>query len=365
MIVGIDAFNLRAGGGITHLAAVLAEVDPTEHGFQRIVVWGCENTLRFVEDRPWLSKRRIKSLEGNALNRFLWHIFSLKSAAKSERCDIVFSPGGIVANNFKPNVTMCRNMLPFDAIERKRFSFGWTFIKLALVRYFQIYAFRRSAGVIYLNDYARREAGAQVGKTRGLVATISHGVRMPKLTKIRVSPRLRGPTSLLYVSTVSPYKHQSTVIQAVKNLTDRGFDFTLDIVGGDGGSLEHLLDLKAEVDPDSIFLRYHGEIDPIELQKFYSSADIAIFASSCENMPNILIEKMSYGLPIICSNKEPMTDILKDAGEYFGVGDVADLERKLEFVATSINRRDEMGRRARELCASYSWADCARLTFKF
>ena len=81
---------------------------------------------------------------------------------------------------------------------------------------------------------------------------------MPKLTKIRAVQWPRGPTSLLYVSQSVLIHH--TVIQAVKNLTDRGFDY-IDIVGGDGGSLEHLLDLKVEVDP-IVFFWYRGETNP-------------------------------------------------------------------------------------------------------
>ena len=54
-----------------------------------------------------------------------------------------------------------------------------------------------------------------------------------------------------------------------------------------------------------------------KIQRYYKKNDIGVFASSCENMPNILIEMMSSKLPIACSNMGPMREILKDGGMYF------------------------------------------------
>ena len=45
---------------------------------------------------------------------------------------------------------------------------------------------------------------------------------------------------------------------------------------------------------------------------WFTSCFTFIFASTCENMPNILIEGMSSGLPILCSNYLPMPEFLKD-----------------------------------------------------
>ena len=54
-----------------------------------------------------------------------------------------------------------------------------------------------------------------------------------------------------------------------------------------------------------------------ELHSEYKDADLGVFASSCENLPIILIEKMASGLPIACSNKGPMPEVLGSAGVYF------------------------------------------------
>jgi len=61
--LGIDATNLRGGGGVTHLAELLRAVQTAEYGISHIVVWGGTVTLKTLEDQPWLSKRNPPALE--------------------------------------------------------------------------------------------------------------------------------------------------------------------------------------------------------------------------------------------------------------------------------------------------------------
>ena len=68
--------------------------------------------------------------------------------------------------------------------------------------------------------------------------------------------------------------------------------------------LEHLTELE-------------GQNDPAALPEHLREAELFVFASSCENLPNILIEGMAAGLPIACSRRPPMPEVLGDAGESF------------------------------------------------
>ena len=57
--LGIDATNIRDGGGVTHLVELLSAARPEVHGIERIVVWGSIATLTTLEDRPWLAKIKL------------------------------------------------------------------------------------------------------------------------------------------------------------------------------------------------------------------------------------------------------------------------------------------------------------------
>ena len=45
MRLGIDASNIRAGGGVTHLVELLRAVDRLAYGFSQVIVWGGQGTL--------------------------------------------------------------------------------------------------------------------------------------------------------------------------------------------------------------------------------------------------------------------------------------------------------------------------------
>ena len=71
LVVGIDASNLRAGGGVTHLVELLRAASPSPQGFTKVVVWASQATLARIEDRPWLVKRSNPVMEGHYLRRAL------------------------------------------------------------------------------------------------------------------------------------------------------------------------------------------------------------------------------------------------------------------------------------------------------
>jgi glycosyltransferase involved in cell wall biosynthesis len=113
------------------------------------------------------------------------------------------------------------------------------------------------------------------------------------------------------------------------------------------------------------FVRYLGEVRFDDVHRCYRQCDVFVFASSCENMPNILVEAMSSGLPIACTRRGPMPEILGDAGVYFDPEEVDDIAAAIRRLADDATLRFDLGARAYELSKAYSWDRCARATFGF
>ena len=129
--LAIDATNLRRGGGVTHLIELLRSANPKIHNFERIVIWGPANSLKLIDDKPWLVKHNPPALERGLLHRTIWQSFCLSKAAREEGCSVMFVPGGSYAGSFFPVVTMSQNLLPFEISELKRF--GWSFLSFKLL----------------------------------------------------------------------------------------------------------------------------------------------------------------------------------------------------------------------------------------
>ena len=369
--LAIDATNLRIGGGVTHLVELLRSANPKIHNFERIVIWGPANSLKLIDDKPWLVKHNPPALERGLLHRTLWQTFRLSKAAREEGCSVMFVPGGSYAGSFFPVITMSQNLLPFEISELIRF--GWSFLsfKLLLLRFTQSRSFIKSDGVIFLTEYARRRVESATGRLRGQTSIVSHGLNnrfsnVPKPQKKISEYNSTNPYRLLYVSIIDQYKHQWHVVEAVSILRTKGFPIKLDLVGPAYKPALHRLNVKiGSVDKERIWVNYHGAVPFEELHHKYAQADLGLFASSCENMPNILLETMAAGLPIACSNKGPMPEMLKESGIYFNPEQPEDIANALYKMITSPTLRAKLAEESYLESQKYSWKRCADETFSF
>jgi len=370
MILGIDASNIRAGGGLTHLAELLRVAEPLAHGFTRVIVWAGITTLTKIEDREWLSKVVAPLLGGGLPYRIFWQCFRLRKLAQQACCDVLFVPGGSDCSGFCPMVTMSQNLLPFEWREMRRYGRSLYTLKFLFLRWTQSRSFRKADGVIFLTKYARDAVLKVTGSLRGKSAIIPHGVNRrfsmpPRLQRLHADFSEASPCRVLYVSIVSPYKHHWQVANAVARLRAEGVPVVLELVGPPAEGLTLLKETLDRVDPDGSFITYRGAVPYEKLDEFYGRADIGVFASSCENMPNILLEGMSAGLPMACSRMGPMPEVLGDAGVYFDPENSSDIARALRELIDSRDLRVRLAQMAFERAQIFSWQRCAEETFAF
>ena len=370
MQLGIDASSVRRGGGFTHLTELLEVARPAEHGIRRVFVWGSRELLRRLPGRGWLEVVHEPMLDGPLPVRILWQQTRLARLAKKAACDLLFVPGGTYLGDFRPFVTMSRNMLPFEFSQVRLYGVSPRALRFLLLRLSQSRTIRNADGTIFLNDYARERVVGEAPKLNGPDVIIPHGVSVrfraaPKRQKKLSDYSRSEPFRLLYVSTVDAYKHQWNVAEAVSKLARQGVPVALELVGhAHPPSLKRLQRVVRRLGAES-YIHYRGPVPYAELPAVYARSDAFIFASSCENLPNILLEAMAAGLPIACSNKGPMPKILGDGGAYFDPNDPEEIAAALHHLITSPGAREKYSAAAYERVGRYTWERCADETFSF
>ena len=370
-VLGIDAANIRAGGGLTHLIEVLRVARPGAHGFSRVVIWATPSTLRAIEDREWLVKRDSPALRGGTLRRTLWQAFQLSRAARAEGCDVLLIPGGSFVGSFRPFVAICQNLLPFESGEARRYGWSTMRLKLAVLKFVQSSTFRRADGLVTLSNYSRRLLIGSVQPGTTLETVIPHGVH-DRFMRARRPQRPLGsytnerPYRFLYVSIVDEYKHQWNVALAVAELRAAGLPVAIDLVGpAYAPALIRLRRVLAKVDPEEKVIRYVGPMPHNEVENCYAQADALVFASSCEAFALILLEAMASALPIACSQRSSMPEVVGDAGVYFDPERPESIHSALLEMLNVPADREQMSRRAVERARLMSWEQTADATFAF
>jgi glycosyltransferase involved in cell wall biosynthesis len=369
MRIVIDGSNLRAGGGVTHLLALLAAADPARHGIRAVDVWSGRATLDRLPARPWITPRHHPALDRSLAERLLWQRLELPRHTAGA---LLFAPGGATASPVRPRVVMCRNMLPFDAVERGRFGFSATRARLELLRVAQARQFTHADGVIFLTRFARDHVLPQLARPPRRHTIIPHGVDAsmrlaPRPSRPRAALTDADPLRLLYVSTVSPYKHFATVADAVHTVRSEGAPLAIEFVGpaDDAAAARALSARIARYDPTGAYMVWRGGLPHAEVAERYRQAEGFVYASSCENLPNILVEAMAAGLAIATSARGPMPEVAGDAALFFDPESAPTLARRLRELVASDELRSSLAQRAFERAADFRWDRCADETFAF
>ena len=324
MNIGIDASNIRTGGGRKHLENFITNALILDNNLKFTIVSNqiINGSFDDIENVKCISN---KLLNINNITSFLSQLIYSKKYFNENKCDIVFVPGGIFLSSFRPYISMSQNMLPFDYEEILKFNILKR-IKFLLIKKFQIYTFKRSVGIIFLTQYAQKTI-LKSSKFDKKSIIIPHGViqRESNLYKFK-----NKPFEILYVSDFLPYKNQYKVVKSISTLIKNGYDIQLKLIGKvDKYQLNKINQLKYKNKQLINRINILGHIPNQNIIKHYKKCSIFLFASTCENLPFILLEAMSFGLPILTTNKKPMQDIVYDGGVIFDINNPKSLERTI------------------------------------
>ena len=137
------------------------------------------------------------------------------------------------------------------------------------------------------------------------IKIIPNPVLLPKNRKENVS---KNAIKFVSVGRLALQKDHSTLIQAFSKIVDQYPEVTLTIYG-EGPERERLEHLIAHLNLDGK-VKLPGVVD--EMHKILREADLFIFPSRFEALPNALCEAMAVGLPVIASNCSGNIDIIRD-----------------------------------------------------
>jgi glycosyltransferase involved in cell wall biosynthesis len=371
--IAIDAVNIRAGGGLTHLQHLLHAAVPDKSDVCKVTLWTCSKTASRLPQRDWLEVKTPSWCDGKFLQRIAGQQLFLPHEAKVAGCDVLFSPGGTIPwRCAMPIVTMSQNMLPFEPDRALLFG-GLSLMraKMTLLRFSQGESFKRAQGVIFLTNYAQQVITAKLKNLSAQTVCIPHGVehrfRQEPRSQHIFYPKEKQPLyRLLYVSIQMPYKHQLEILEGVARLYQKGWPIELQLIGLPWKNYGARVSRKiSELDPQGLFVRNLGYVNFEQLHELYRQADAFLFASSCENMPNILIEAMAAGLPILCSDRGPMPEILGKGGVYFDPENTDSIVNAIEMLLENPREREEKSWINYRKAQDYSWDRCAADTLNF
>ena len=364
MKIVFNALSARLGGGQTYLIN-LFEFVPANEDLEILVF--APTTLK-LPDHPRVRRVEPAWPTENPIVRALWEKWVLPSILKAEKADVLFCPGGVVGTRAPVGckvVTMFRNMIPFDLRVRKSIPFGLQRLRNWLLNRIMLKSMSEADLTIFISNYARSVIES-LTKVKNAV-TIPHGIGSVFRTHGGSTVRpdyLPESEYVLYVSRFDVYKHHYEVVSAYGKLSQELREkFPLILVGetnlpeaGRVKALISTLGLEGQV----LLL---GAIPYQSLPPLYHHAYLNLFASSCENCPNILLEALASGRPMICSNIMPMPEFGADAALYFSPFDSDDIGNILSEALSSPDLLRKLSAAAIAQSDKFDWENTSRKTW--
>ncbi|MCC6548333.1 glycosyltransferase family 4 protein [Candidatus Sumerlaeota bacterium] len=169
----------------------------------------------------------------------------------------------------------------------------------------------------------------------------------------------RGYIQLLFVGRITAQKGIDVLLRAMARERFATWSWKLDIVG-DGPQLAEYVELAKQL---GIIGRvgFHGWMQHRDLRKRYDDADVLVFPSRYEGMPNTVLEATACGLPVIATRTAGTVQILQDGvnGRLVNIDDEPALSAAIEELMSRHPLRMRMGDTARRI-AEEKWSWSAR-----
>ena len=172
-----------------------------------------------------------------------------------------------------------------------------------------------SAAAIVTVSQSLKDGLVSLGVNPEKVSVLRNGVDLDRFaprdrSAIRAKLGLRGPIWLA-VGNLVELKGVNITVEALAQVPDA----TL-LIAGDGPE-EHRLRGLAERLGLGARVRFLGAIPQAELCDYYNAADVMVLASSREGMPNVVLEAMACGTPVLATPVGGIPELITvpEAGE--------------------------------------------------
>jgi len=105
-------------------------------------------------------------------------------------------------------------------------------------------------------------------------------------------------------------------------------------------------------------------IDIDSLVELYNAADILIMPSLAEGFGFPILEAMTCGCPVICSDTEVFHELYEDAVVFIDPSKIDEAIDKINMVLNDLRFRSELLKKAFVRSRQFSWQKCAKETYK-
>lgn len=152
----------------------------------------------------------------------------------------------------------------------------------------------------------------------------------------------------IFVGRVTQKKGAFYLLKAMDRVNQNDFSFKL--VGSYEKSNDYFEDYKDVCE-------FEGHVTKDKMISLYNNADIMIFPSLADGFGLSVLEALSFGIPVICSENAGVSDLIIDGYNGFVIqaGNESEIYNKLKWFSNNREELSKMSENARKTALEYTW----------
>lgn len=329
-------------------------------GMGKIIIHGIETNIG-SNIKDVVAKKR--------MNYFVFDnkiINEISEENKKTPFEVIHTHGWLTAGAF---ITKYLNNIPwvhtFHALEKNRLKFMTSEEK----KYFRIARWMESTidsaeAIISVSEQLKKEAIKEYGIKNEKIFVIPNGVEENIFFP---EENVQKEKQVLYVGRFSLEKGIDLLPEIAQGVLDADEKNKFVIVAANQNIPDSLKDTKkrieylAETYPGR-FKWVQESVSGKDLAKLYNSSMIYVQPSRYESFGMTILEAMSCGCAVVCSNKGGIPEVVSDAGEIMPLNTSLFI-KKITFLLNNYKLRERYSRKAIIRSKKFNWENIAKKTF--
>jgi glycosyltransferase involved in cell wall biosynthesis len=361
MRIGIDAHMVgsRETGNETYCLGLIEGLEQIEDHNQYMVYLTSPTVLPSVNGHGRLLRRMLR--RGSSAWRLL---MGFAQASRSDRLDVLHVTYNV------PFFTRCPLVVSVHDISYVHFPEFFSKRDLRLLSTYVPYSLKAARHVLTLSESAAQDIERVYGVPRSKISVVPLAARAPytsmaeptRVAHVREIYGLSEPY-VLAVGNLQPRKNLLRLVEAVAQLPAWASDLKLALVG------------KAQWRESDIYRRvtelglqdrvvFTGYVSDEDLAHLYHGSHALVYPSLYEGFGLPVLEAMSCGTPVICSNTSSMPEVAGDAAIMIDPLNISEMADAIGSVVKSNSLREQLRHLGFARAASFSWLKTACQTLK-
>lgn len=317
-------------------------------------------SLLEIDHRPTRAARGVRRLDSGVAREAHWHPLGAARAARRHAADLIHTPAAMpLHGRGLPVVMTIHDAIPWRHPE-------WFTKANALQQRLLVGpAARRAARVLTDSQASRSDIIEFLAVDPDRVEIIPLGVD-EAFDPIHRDPDWlarsfgTGPGPVvLSVGTPEPRKNLAGTLAAFERVLIDIPEATLLLVGGGGWGADAISARAARLGPRVVRT---GHVAAPDLPRIYASADCFLFPSLFEGFGLPPLEAMASGLPVVCSNRPSLPEVVDTAALTAEPSDIEGLAGAVLAALGDHSLREDLQQKGKARAARFTWQRTAAAT---